>query len=95
MSIGGWTGSRYYSKMASSSSNRSKFVKSVKRMLEASGADGIDIDWEYPGTSGAYDDKLVKLIITYVYVYKIIYLFFFFFFFFFKASMLKMIQIIY
>ncbi|KAL6607696.1 hypothetical protein LY90DRAFT_132621 [Neocallimastix californiae] len=57
MSIGGWTGSRYYSKMASSSSNRSKFVKSVKRMLEASGADGIDIDWEYPGTSGAYDDN--------------------------------------
>jgi chitinase len=57
MSIGGWTGSKYYSKMASSSSRRSKFVKSVKRMLEASDADGIDIDWEYPGTSGAYDDN--------------------------------------
>jgi len=59
LSIGGWTGSKYYSKMTSSSSNRSKFVKSVKRMLEASDADGIDIDWEYPGTEGAYDDKYV------------------------------------
>lgn len=57
LSIGGWTGSKYYSKMTSSSSNRSKFVKSVKRMLEASDADGIDIDWEYPGTEGAYDDN--------------------------------------
>jgi len=61
MSIGGWTGSRYYSKMTSSSSNRSKFVKSVKSMLDASDADGIDIDWEYPGTSGAYDDKYVYI----------------------------------
>ncbi|ORX83263.1 hypothetical protein BCR32DRAFT_326455 [Anaeromyces robustus] len=57
MSIGGWTGSRYFSKMASSSSNRTKFVKSVKRMIDASNADGIDIDWEYPGSSGAYDDN--------------------------------------
>jgi len=56
MSVGGWTGSKYFSKMVSSSSNRSKFVKSVKRMIDASNADGVDIDWEYPGTSGAYDN---------------------------------------
>jgi chitinase len=57
MSVGGWTGSRYFSVMSSNPANRSKFISSVKSMLESTGADGIDIDWEHPGVPGAFYDS--------------------------------------
>ena len=49
MSVGGWNfPSEYFSKMASSSANRAKFVSSVKSWMSRYGAAGVDLDWEYP-----------------------------------------------
>jgi len=48
VSIGGW-GVGGFSEMAASASGRGRFADSVARMLEAHHADGIDLDWEYPG----------------------------------------------
>ncbi|CAD6567240.1 MAG: hypothetical protein TREMPRED_003427 [Tremellales sp. Tagirdzhanova-0007] len=53
LSIGGWTGSTYFSTICSSSANRKKFVANIMVAVNAYNLDGIDIDWEYPGTTGA------------------------------------------
>ncbi|GGH30725.1 glycosyl hydrolase family 18 protein [Paenibacillus segetis] len=53
LSIGGWTLSEGFSWMASDTTRRKAFVDSVVRFLEEFDFDGIDIDWEYPGTDGA------------------------------------------
>ncbi|KAI8840702.1 glycoside hydrolase, partial [Chytriomyces cf. hyalinus JEL632] len=47
--IGGWTGSRYFSDMASTVETRAAFVDNVLELLDANGFDGVDLDWEYPG----------------------------------------------
>jgi chitinase len=68
VSIGGWTYSKYFSDVAATDASRKKFVSScidmfIKGNLPAdagyggpgTGAgifDGVDIDWEYPGTAG-------------------------------------------
>jgi chitinase len=68
ISIGGWTGSTYFSDAALTAESRYKFVKSCIDMfirgdlpiegdsggtgVAASIFDGIDIDWEYPITGG-------------------------------------------
>ncbi len=62
ISLGGWTWSKYFSD-AALPKNREAFVKSCvdtfikgnidgKNGLAAGVFDGIDIDWEYPGTAG-------------------------------------------
>ncbi|OUM58782.1 family 18 glycoside hydrolase [Piromyces sp. E2] len=53
MSVGGWYGSRYFTKMTSSESNMKKFAESCKNLIDTYNVDGIDIDWEYPGRDGA------------------------------------------
>jgi chitinase len=53
LSIGGWTGSAYFSTICADDSLRATFVQSIVTAYNAYGVDGIDIDWEYPGTSGA------------------------------------------
>ncbi|KAI0940229.1 hypothetical protein AcV5_001393 [Taiwanofungus camphoratus] len=53
LSIGGWGGSHYFSQAVGSSSNRSTFVKACVNAVNTYNLDGIDIDWEYPGQSGA------------------------------------------
>jgi len=53
MSVGGWYGSRYFTKMTSSESNMKKFAESCKSLVDTYHVDGIDIDWEYPGREGA------------------------------------------
>ncbi|ORX83264.1 hypothetical protein BCR32DRAFT_202002 [Anaeromyces robustus] len=53
MSIGGWYGSRYFTKMTSSKSNMERFADSCKNLIDTYKIDGIDIDWEYPGREGA------------------------------------------
>jgi chitinase len=52
VSVGGWTMSQYFSE-AMNSSNRSGFVSSCVSLVNNIGADGLDIDWEYPTSLGA------------------------------------------
>jgi chitinase len=52
LSVGGW-GSGNFSEMASTAARREAFARSCKKMLDDYGADGVDIDWEYPGSSAA------------------------------------------
>ena len=52
LSVGGW-GSGGFSEMASTAERRDAFARSCRKMLDDYGADGIDIDWEYPGSSAA------------------------------------------
>ena len=48
-SIGGWNfPSAFFSKMASSSASRAKFIASAKAFLTVHQLDGLDLDWEYP-----------------------------------------------
>ncbi|WWC64508.1 uncharacterized protein I303_107118 [Kwoniella dejecticola CBS 10117] len=53
LSIGGWTGSAYFSTICGNSWSRSTFVSNILAAYNNYGLDGIDIDWEYPGTTGA------------------------------------------
>ena len=53
LSIGGWTGSTYFSTICASSDSRSSFVQNILKAYNSYGLDGIDIDWEYPNTQGA------------------------------------------
>ena len=53
LSIGGWTGSTYFSTICGSSSARKTFLGHITSAYDTYELDGIDIDWEYPGTSGA------------------------------------------
>lgn len=49
MSVGGWNfPSAYFSAMAATNETRSAFITSVGAALTQYGADGVDIDWEYP-----------------------------------------------
>lgn len=52
LSIGGWTGSRWFSTNVGSVQNRTAFVKSVTGLIKQYKLDGIDFDWEYPGVQG-------------------------------------------
>lgn len=62
LSVGGWgEGGRKYSDMVSSSRNRRAFVESVMETMERyKEFDGLDLDWEYPGSKerqGRSSDK--------------------------------------
>ncbi|ODN99057.1 hypothetical protein I350_07211 [Cryptococcus amylolentus CBS 6273] len=53
LSVGGWTGSAYFSTLTASDSLRATFVSNIVDLYDEYDLDGIDIDWEYPGTDGA------------------------------------------
>mmetsp|Transcript_3006 Transcript_3006/g.6969 ORF Transcript_3006/g.6969 Transcript_3006/m.6969 type:complete len:694 (-) Transcript_3006:40-2121(-) len=48
-SIGGWTLSDPFSKLAENPAARTKFAENCVKLIEDYDFDGIDIDWEYPG----------------------------------------------
>ena len=52
LSLGGWGGCGPCSEVFSSKKNRTAFAKSVYRISNYFGADGIDLDWEYPAIAG-------------------------------------------
>ncbi|KAL3440154.1 glycoside hydrolase superfamily [Aspergillus insuetus] len=52
VAIGGWGDTQGFSVAAASEESRGLFATNVKRMLDYTGADGVDIDWEYPGGNG-------------------------------------------
>ena len=53
VSVGGWLWSGNFSDAALTSQSRSRFIDSVAAFLEQYKLDGLDIDWEYPGQTGA------------------------------------------
>lgn len=52
LSVGGW-GADGFSQAASTPEGRAAFVKDTLNLLETYGFLGVDIDWEYPGSSEA------------------------------------------
>ncbi|KAJ2800114.1 hypothetical protein H4R20_004183 [Coemansia guatemalensis] len=60
MSVGGWTGSNYFSNIVKDSGASSNLVSSMVNYVKTNDLDGIDIDWEYPGrlgdTCNVYDE---------------------------------------
>ncbi|MCL5038170.1 MAG: glycosyl hydrolase family 18 protein [Chloroflexi bacterium] len=51
MSIGGWTLSYNFPDIAGTAGDRTAFVSSCMEMMRRYDFDGIDIDWEYPGSA--------------------------------------------
>lgn len=56
LSVGGWTGSAHFSDAVKTASNRETFATNLAALVTKYDLDGIDLDWEYPGTAGATDD---------------------------------------
>ncbi|KDE08781.1 hypothetical protein MVLG_00887 [Microbotryum lychnidis-dioicae p1A1 Lamole] len=56
--IGGWTGSRYFSDRVATSGNRTKLVAAIREFLVKYDFDGVDLDWEYPGSQGIGCNKV-------------------------------------
>ncbi|PHH61696.1 hypothetical protein CDD81_8041 [Ophiocordyceps australis] len=58
VAIGGWGDSLGFEEAARDDESRSRWARQVAAMVDQQGADGVDIDWEFPG--GNRDDyKLV------------------------------------
>lgn len=51
-SMGGWGGCGPCSAVFNTKEGRNEFASSSKHLLQYFGADGIDLDWEYPAISG-------------------------------------------
>ncbi|KAG0707952.1 glycoside hydrolase family 18 protein [Suillus ampliporus] len=51
LTIGGWDGSIYFSSSISTSGNRTTFVNSVASLVNTYGFQGVEFDWEYPGST--------------------------------------------
>lgn len=52
VSMGGWTGCYSCSPVFAQDSSRRIFASTTKKLLDDFGADGIDLDWEYPVVKG-------------------------------------------
>ncbi|OAA55438.1 chitinase [Cordyceps fumosorosea ARSEF 2679] len=52
MSIGGWTGSNYFSLILKDATASANMIRNIIRYIQANNLDGVDLDWEYPGRLG-------------------------------------------
>ncbi|OCH93947.1 glycoside hydrolase [Obba rivulosa] len=52
LTIGGWSGSQYFSTAVATADNRTAFVNAVMGLVSQYSLDGVDFDWEYPGKQG-------------------------------------------
>lgn len=52
VSVGGW-GADGFSQAAATAEGRTRLVQSILSLMEKHGFTGVDIDWEYPGSSAA------------------------------------------
>ncbi|KAH9908838.1 glycoside hydrolase family 18 protein [Xylariomycetidae sp. FL2044] len=52
VAIGGWGDTAGFGTAARSDDSRGLFARNVAAMVSHTGADGVDIDWEYPGGNG-------------------------------------------
>ncbi|KAJ7229402.1 glycoside hydrolase family 18 protein [Mycena haematopus] len=52
VSVGGWTGSLFWSSNVATAQNRTLFVKTLVDFATKYNLDGLDFDWEYPGSQG-------------------------------------------
>ncbi|THU95533.1 glycoside hydrolase [Dendrothele bispora CBS 962.96] len=52
LSIGGWTGSRFFSSNVARDESRQAFVNATLSLAQKYGLDGLDFDWEFPNRQG-------------------------------------------
>ncbi|KAJ3515107.1 hypothetical protein NMY22_g14535 [Coprinellus aureogranulatus] len=52
ISVGGWTGSRFFSTAVATPTNRTAFVKTIVDFVAKYQLEGVDFDWEYPNSGG-------------------------------------------
>ncbi len=52
ISVGGWSWSGHFSDMALTARSRREFIDSAVEFVDRHGLDGLDVDWEYPGSAG-------------------------------------------
>ncbi|GAA5894014.1 hypothetical protein JCM6882_007959 [Rhodosporidiobolus microsporus] len=53
LTVGGWSGSVYFSSLVSSTSSRASFASVLKTWVDDYGFAGVDLDWEFVGRQGA------------------------------------------
>ncbi|KAI0466243.1 glycoside hydrolase family 18 protein [Xylaria cf. heliscus] len=52
VAIGGWGDTSGFDTAARTKESRARFARNIADMVRDTGADGVDIDWEYPGGNG-------------------------------------------
>ena len=58
LAVGGWSDTRWFAEMAATAGGRASFIQScIETMAAYPFFGGIDIDWEYPGTSRNYEGE--------------------------------------
>ncbi|KJZ68015.1 hypothetical protein HIM_12593 [Hirsutella minnesotensis 3608] len=61
LSIGGWSLSENFPRMANCSTARDRFAKAAVEYMKDWGFDGLDIDWEYPNNAEDAENNILLL----------------------------------